>query len=301
MLRNKFSKNDLGVIFAMAVFSTIVISLIVSVVAQIFKIDSNNSVLQIVSSAVNTLVIGAVAFVYSATSKTKVVPAVKMNVKPPVAHIGWGCLATLFLITFMIPLNDWISQGIVALGLPDPDVPLHMDIVSMIFVAAVLPAFCEEVVFRGAIAGSQESNKNKLASLAIVGGLFALFHMNPAQTVHQFALGAFLALLYYRSGSLWTTVIVHFFNNIVVIALSAIFGKAANDFFAHNAIWLFFAGIICFAGAVCGYLFTTKSKWQAEPNGEKEVNYNKSCWILLGFSAGICLITWILVLFVGVG
>ena len=299
MLKDKFNKNDLGLNFAMAVFATLVVSLLVSIVAQIFSISTDSTALQLTSTAVNTLAIGAMAFVCAAISKTKFVSATKMNVAPPIAHIGWGILATLFLITFMIPLNGWIAELIVKMGLPYPDVDIDMPLAWMIILAAVLPAFCEEIVFRGAIAGSLEKNKNKLASLAIAGALFSVFHMNPAQTVHQFALGAFLALLYFRSGSLWTTVIVHFFNNIAVIALDAIFGDKINVFFANNAIWLFFVGLICFAGCVAGYLFTTKSKWETYADGE-EPKYNRNCLILLFVGTGICLATWIAVLFVGV-
>ena len=306
MLRQKFNKNDIGACFGIAVLATVIVSLVASLVAQIFNIDLQDGestatyAFNIIATAVNTLCIGASVFIYSAPNKVNAVTATKMKTKPPVAHIGWGCLATLCLITFMIPLNGWISKLIVAMGLPEPAVSLDMDIISMIICAAVLPAFCEEVIFRGAVAGSLEGNKNKLASLAVAGGLFALFHMNPAQTVHQFALGAMLALLFFRSGSLWTTVIVHFFNNIFVIALSAIFGEKIDVFFEKNAIWLFFVGLVCFAGCIAGYLFTTKSKWQAEQTDEEEPKYSKGCLILLFSSAGVCLLMWIITLFVGV-
>lgn len=306
MLRQKFNKNDLGASFGFVVLATVVVSLLASIVAQIFDIDLQDGeskaayAFNIIATAVNTLCIGASVFAYSALNKVNPITATKMKEKPPVAHIGWGCLATLCLITFMIPLNGWICKLIVAIGLPEPGVSLDLDIVSMVICAAILPAFCEEAVFRGAVAGSLEGNKNKLASLAIAGGLFALFHMNPAQTIHQFALGAFLALLFFRSGSLWTTVIVHFFNNIFVIALSAIFGEQVDLFFEKNAIWLFFVGLVCFAGCVAGYLFTTKSKWQAEQTDEEEPRYGKACKILLFTSAGVCLLMWIITLFVGV-
>lgn len=301
MLKNKFNKNDLGATFALAVLATIVINLIMSFVAQIFGIAMDDYVLKIVFTAINTVAIGSTAFIYARLSKTNVITATKLNTKPPIAHIGWGCLATLFLIAFMLPLNGWICKLIVAMGLPNPDVNIEMDIASMIIFAAVLPAFCEEVVFRGTIAGAIEDNKNKLASLAIAGALFSVFHMNPAQTVHQFALGALLALLYYRSGSLWTTVIIHFFNNIFVIVLSVIFGdEAINLFVEQNAIWMFFVGLICFVGCVVGYMFTTKSKWQAEETIEQEPKYNRNCWILLVSGLVICVGVWIMVLFVGV-
>lgn len=301
MLKNKFNKNDLGATFAFAVLATIIVNLAMSFVAQIFGVAMDNYALKIVFTAINTVAIGSTAFIYAKLSKTNVVTATKLNTKPPIAHIGWGCLATVFLIAFMLPLNNWICKLIVLMGLPNPDVNIQMDLASMIIFAAVLPAFCEEVIFRGAVAGSIECNKNKLASLAIAGALFSVFHMNPAQTVHQFALGALLALMYFRSGSLWTTVIIHFFNNMFVIALSSIFGdEAINLFVDNNAIWLFFVGLICFAGCVVGYMFTTKSKWQAEVTDEQEPKYNKSCWILLASGLVICVGVWIMVLFVGV-
>lgn len=296
MLKQKFGKNDLGLNFSMAVFASLVVGLVVSFAVQIFAIPTDNYALQLVSTAINTIAIGSTAFVCAAISKTKIVTAAKLNARPPIAHIGWGCLATLFLITFMIPLNAWIIELIVAMGLPVPSVNIDMDIVSMILLACVLPAFCEELVFRGAVAGAIENNKNKLASLAIAGALFSVFHMNPAQTVHQFALGAFLALLYYRSGSLWTTVTVHFFNNIVVVILDAVFGDRVDVFFKNNAVWLFCVGLVCFAGCVVGYLFTTKSKWQQGSPDEEEPKYNKNCLVLLFTGVGICLVVWVLTL-----
>ena len=291
MLKQKYSTNDLGVSFAILVIAVIAVSLIAGIISAVTGIDLNNNVFNIVVNVVNTLAIGGVAFVYAAISKTNVVSATKIKQKPPIAHIGWGCLATLFLITCMIPLNNWIAEGIVALGLPRPDVDIQMDIVSMIIVACILPAFCEEVIFRGTIATALEGNKNKLASLAIVGGLFSVFHMNPAQTVHQFVFGAFLALLVYRSGSLWTAVIIHSLNNITVVILSVTLGDKVDAFFIQNGIWLFFVGLIGFAGCIAGYLFTTKSKWQTD---EEQTKISKGSLAMLLVAVGVCLFMWIM-------
>lgn len=297
MLKQYFIKKDLGLNFSMALSATLVINLVMSFVAQIFGIPYENYAFRWVFTAVNTLAIGAMAFVCCAISKTNPVTALKLKVKPSLAHVGWGCLATLFLITCMIPLNGWISELIVSLGLPNPSVNINFDVASMIVLACVLPAFCEEIVFRGAVAGALENNKNKLASLAIAGALFSVFHMNPAQTVHQFVLGAFLALLLFRSGSVWTCVIVHFVNNLFVVVLDAVFGKQAEEFFANNAIWLFFVGLACFVACVVGYLFTTKSNWNKSSN-EEEAKYGVNCLVLLFIAVGICLAVWIATLFV---
>lgn len=87
-----------------------------------------------------------------------------------------------------------------------------------------------------------------------------------------------------------------FFNNIVVIALSAIFGDKVDLFFEQNAIWLFFVGLAAFAGSIVGYLFTTKSKWAT---GDEPLKLSTGSLSMLLCSAGICFVMWLITLFVG--
>lgn len=291
-----YERNDLGLSFATVTLATVLYGLAASVVAQIFRLQEQYW-WTIVQYALNTLVIGASALAYAALTKADFVKATTLNKKPLLAHVGWGVLATAFLIVMMVPLNEWIMQGIVKLGLKKPSVDIELDIYSMIIVVCILPAFTEEIVFRGTVAQSLAQSKNKLASLTVVGGLFALFHMNPAQTVHQFVLGAFMALLVFRSGSVWTSVIVHLFNNLTVVILDLV---GADAFFEANAIWLFFVGLLGFAGAVVGYLFTTKSKWGKDcaDGNEGQAQSTVASNVCLGVAAGICGVLWILTLLV---
>ena len=121
MLREKYSKNDLGLSFAAVTLAMVCYALFSSSIALIFKFDKEYwwTVLQL---TLNTLIIGASAFVYAAISRTNVVKATKINQKPPIAHIGWGVLSTLFLITMMVPLNNWVMEGIAKIGLAKPSV-----------------------------------------------------------------------------------------------------------------------------------------------------------------------------------
>ena len=294
-----YERNDLGLSFATVTLATLIYAFASAIVAQIFNLREQYW-WRIVQLTLNTLVIGASAIVYAAITKTDFVKATTLNKKPLPAHIGWGVLATAFLIVMMVPLNEWIMEGIVRLGLKKLTVNIDLDIYSMIAIACILPAFTEEIVFRGTVAQSLAGSKNKLASLAVVGALFSLFHMNPAQTVHQFVLGAFMALLVFRSGSIWTSVIVHLFNNLTAVILDFV---GADAFFQANAVWLFFVGLAGFAGAVVGYLFTTKSKWgtraesdETENAGQvKSVAASNAC---LGVAVGICGVMWILSLLV---
>ncbi len=289
-MREYYNKNDLGLSFGFVTVVYVGFSFIVALIIQLF--GNVASWVNAVLLAVCSLALGASAFVYAKISKTDFVTATKIKEKPHLAHVGWGCIATLFLITMMIPLNNWIMNLIEMTGLKRPSVDLDMDVASMIIVACVIPAFTEELAFRGTIVQSLAREKNKLASLAITGALFAVFHMNPAQTLHQFVLGAFMALLAYRSGSLWTSVIVHLLNNTTAVVLSF---TVPDSFFIDNALWMFFVGLIGFAGCVVGYMFTTKSKWQTQ---DEDVVVNSFSKTSLGVAVGICAFMWIAALLV---
>lgn len=270
MYRLNYEKKDLGTSYAIAVAVMIVSSLLLGL---IFGVDATGFKFWLMQ-ALYTLLIGGSAFLYAVITKTNVFVASRLNTKPNYAHILWGCLAVTFLIACMTPINNALLDGIEKLGLKRPSVELENNIAGLIIVACVLPSITEELVFRGTVAQSLANSCNKLATLAICGALFALFHANPAQTVHQFVLGAFLTLLVLRSGSLWTSVIVHFFNNALVVALSyTALGEEEFWSFHSNTgavVVMLCVGIVGFAASVFGYLKTTKSVWNCSGiNDEK--------------------------------
>ena len=266
MYRLNYEKKDLGPSFITAVATMVVSSLVLGL---IFGVNATGWKFWLMQ-ALFTLLIGGSAFVYAAVSKTKVFAATKLNVIPKYAHVLWGCCAVTFLIACMSPINTALLDGIEALGLNRPSVEMEDNLAGLIIVACILPAICEEVVFRGTVAQSLVNSKSKLAALAISGALFALFHGNPAQTVHQFVLGALLTLLALRSGSLWTSVIVHLYNNVLVVALSytAVGADEWWSFSTNTAavVICLCVGAVGFAASIFGYLKTTKSSWKTTYN-----------------------------------
>lgn len=89
-------------------------------------------------------------------------------------------------------------------------------VVGVIFAVALVPAICEEMVFRGVMVNSVKKS-GVVFTVLVNGALFSLFHMNPAQTIYQFLCGCAFALMAYRSGSVFPTVLAHFLNNAFVI------------------------------------------------------------------------------------
>lgn len=298
-----YNKADLGFSFALAV-SVMVLAQIVLSLAFSPAIDPETKVMEDWAfwcmQALYTLCLGSSALIYAKISKTNLFVATKLNAKPKLAHIGWGCLSVLFLIALMLPVNEWLMDLIESLGFNRPSVDMPVQAVPMVLVACVLPAFTEEIVFRGTVSQSLFDCKNKWGSLAVCGALFAIYHLNPAQTVHQFVLGAFLTLLVFRSGSLFTSVAVHFFNNIVAVVLTFVVTDEKN--FTDYGIVLATVGLVGFALCVFGYLKTTKSSWQSkqgeEHNQQEQVQTGKmqdkklslACLIA---AVAVCLALWI--------
>lgn len=284
-MKLRYNKNDLGKSFALAVLMMLVGSFVLSAL-----FGGNNDDLSFwIMQGLYQLFICSAAFIYAVLSKTRVASATAMSVKPNFAHVGWGCLITAFLACISLPVNDWFVQLIVELGFSEPSVEMPMQALPMVLVACIMPSFCEEVVFRGTISRSMESCPQKWKSLVVCGALFAVFHLNAAQTLHQFVLGMVLTLLVFRSGSLWTAAIVHLFNNLLAVLLSFTVQNAQ----IFTDLWYVFVpvGAVGFALSLWGYCKTTKSQWHVWQDEEPR---DVASVALLVVSVLACVALWIL-------
>jgi len=88
----------------------------------------------------------------------------------------------------------------------------------VVLIVAVIPAVSEELLFRGLIQRSFEKGLGPARGIATTGIVFGAFHMNPFSIVPLIVLGIYLGFLAYRSGSLWTSIVAHFFNNLIAVA-----------------------------------------------------------------------------------
>jgi membrane protease YdiL (CAAX protease family) len=89
-----------------------------------------------------------------------------------------------------------------------------------ILVLAVVPAICEEILVRGAIARGIAGRLGPLAAVLLSSGYFALLHLSLARALPTALLGAALALIVLRSGSLVPAILVHALNNTAALLLA---------------------------------------------------------------------------------
>lgn len=85
--------------------------------------------------------------------------------------------------------------------------------------AAVTPAICEEFLFRGVCYNGLKEKGNKFA-IIVSGLMFMIMHMNLTQSIYQFVLGIIFAIVVYITGSLWYSMIMHFFNNAFILVVT---------------------------------------------------------------------------------
>lgn len=113
---------------------------------------------------------------------------------------------------------------------------------------AVIPAVCEEIVFRGALLRGLASRLPALLALGIGSAMFALYHLRPVQMLPTFTLGLVLGVLALRTGSVLPSVIAHALNNAAAIAVARRGDTIGSGLDAHPALALGGFGALFAAG-----------------------------------------------------
>lgn len=92
---------------------------------------------------------------------------------------------------------------------------------SLISVSIFAPLF-EEWLCRGLVLRGLLSKMNPTGAICVSAAFFAILHMNPWQAIPAFILGLLFGYVYYRTGSLKLTMLMHFVNNTFATIFSRI-------------------------------------------------------------------------------
>ncbi|MBQ8412747.1 MAG: CPBP family intramembrane metalloprotease, partial [Lachnospiraceae bacterium] len=85
--------------------------------------------------------------------------------------------------------------------------------IETLLLVAVVPAFCEEIMFRGYVLSSMDKVFKPRNAIIVSGIIFGLYHMNLVQSFTTAFLGIVIGYVAYKSGSIFPGVIMHFINN----------------------------------------------------------------------------------------
>jgi len=112
---------------------------------------------------------------------------------------------------------------------------------------ALVPAICEEVMFRGYVQSAFEKSWGVWPAIIISGLLFGLFHIQLSNLMPLAALGILLALVTWLSGSLLPAITAHFINNGGAVLLATYYPEMAfAEMSAETTppVWLLFLSIM---------------------------------------------------------
>ncbi len=96
--------------------------------------------------------------------------------------------------------------------------------ILVLLVIAVVPALCEEVMFRGFIQRSFEFKMKPFTAALVTAVFFGLYHFNPYGILPLIGLGLYFGWAAYMSNSIFVPIILHFFNNFTAVIIYFIFG-----------------------------------------------------------------------------
>jgi hypothetical protein len=90
-----------------------------------------------------------------------------------------------------------------------------------LLIMAILPGLCEEIFFRATIQNLfTHWFKNPVTSILLTAFIFSAFHFEYSDFLGRFFLGIVLGWVYYQTGNIWYSVIMHAaFNGLSVTAL----------------------------------------------------------------------------------
>jgi membrane protease YdiL (CAAX protease family) len=111
-----------------------------------------------------------------------------------------------------------------------------LDFAWLLAAVAIVPAICEEILFRGFVqSGLVRQSEAAWSGIAATALIFGVFHLDPWRFVMVSLLGLFLGWLRHASGSLWPAILAHALNNALSVALIAA-GTAAVDRAPGNVV-----------------------------------------------------------------
>ena len=196
-------------------------------------------------------------------------PEVKLD-SNNVGHLGWTRM--IFICIFSTIAAAYVTEPIVSLLPPMPewlentmknmleDSPMWVTLLSV----SIFAPFFEEWLCRGIVLrGLLNRDVSPAKAIIISSVFFAILHMNPWQAIPAFLLGSLFGYIYYKTGSLKLTMLMHCVNNTMAAVLGkiAIFENAETfmDVLSPWAYWCIYAA--CIVVVFCTILaFRTKEE-----------------------------------------
>lgn len=273
-IHNTTFGNRLFVLVGSAVGFTLLLSILASILSFLYGIDTNSAggliflkVIQLVMTVVSFLV---PALIFARLYNSNVFSYLKVNVTVSISVVVIVMLLTLFLQPLLNASSEWLTNWHLPASLSDLehalksmeqknsafikqclDVHTVGELTFNVFLVAVVPAIAEECFFRGGLQQLLAEKMTTHAAIWVTALIFSSVHFDVTGFIPRLLIGAFLGYLYVWTGSLWTSILAHFINNLFGLVMeffiyNSLIDKGVQHIGTGASFWLSLTGIILF-------------------------------------------------------
>ena len=276
--KTKYDKNDSANAFLGGLLAPIIISFIfvfifvtIALMAQSeYETILNHPVVQVITLLLSQIAFGIFLWWYNKKKNVDFPKAIKFKK----VNIILVILSVVVAVAFLFLSNNFINLLDYLLRLTGYDksssLPLELNNVGQLLlgitILAVVPAFLEEMLFRGMVVSGlvdkKSTLKKKILAVFISALIFACIHQSAQQFLFPLISGMVFGLVYLFSGNIWYSIIMHFSSNATVVIMSYI--SSGSDVVSQPIVYdfgtvalsigLFIAAI----AIVIGFIFLIK-------------------------------------------
>ncbi|MBL8938347.1 MAG: CPBP family intramembrane metalloprotease [Archangium sp.] len=123
-----------------------------------------------------------------------------------------GQLSAKVLPQFLLDVFD--TSKLLATATTTP-----LEQVALVVAVVMLAPVAEELLFRGVLVQGLTERLGIVASAVMSGFIFSAYHLDPVGFLPRFEIGIVLALVVWKSGSLWPVIAAHAANNALATVL----------------------------------------------------------------------------------
>ena len=163
------------------------------------------------------------------------------------------------LSALMPPMPAWLEETMKQML----NAPLWITLISVSVFAPLFEEWlCRGVVLRGLLAKS-----SPLTAITVSAAFFAVIHFNPWQALPAFILGLLFGYVYYKTGSLKLTMLMHCANNTMAAIFSRIPAfEEAESFIQVMNPWTYAGIFLCCAAFLASAVIVITGIPQKEGN-----------------------------------
>ena len=130
-------------------------------------------------------------------------------------------------------------------------------------VVAMIPAIGEELTFRGVLQQALTRKMNPHVAIVLSAAIFSFIHFQFYGFLPRLFLGLLLGYMFYITGSLWTSMLMHFLNNgtavvLYYLNLQGTIHVDVDHFGATDNVWILFASALLTSGCIVWSWWRTK-------------------------------------------